>query len=375
MSSSSSPRRVLVVGAGVGGLTLAIALARRGVTVEVVDINPGRNVAGWGLSLTGPSLRALDVLALADECIAAGYGITAISNCGSNGEVRNVIPLPPLLGPKRPSQIGLGRPALYDILCEAALAAGVVISYGRTIDGLHDNGEIVRATVSDGSERFADVVVGADGVHSRVRSLLGIHGSSRYIGQMVWRALVPRPGWATSLHTFAGTGNNAGLVPIADDRAYVFLTENQAEPSPIPEDTLADGMRRLLAPFGGRVAEVRDLITDSALVVRRPVQVVMVEGPWHRGRTVIIGDAAHAPSPQLVSGAALAIEDGVLLAEELAAAANVEKALVAFTQRRLERCRLVVESSVRIADLGRTGRHAEADDVQQRCHRSMAAPA
>ncbi|MEU7629446.1 FAD-dependent monooxygenase [Nocardia sp. NPDC049220] len=375
MSSSSSPRRALLIGAGIGGLTLAIALARRGVTVEVIDISPSRAVAGWGLSLTGPSLRALDALALADECLAAGYGITAISNCDSNGEVRNVIPLPPLLGPNRPSQIGLSRPALYDILREAALAAGVVIHYDRTIDGLHDNGDTVRATLSDGSEHVADIVVGADGVHSRVRSLLGIPSGARYIGQMVWRALVPRPSWATSLHTFAGTGSNAGLVPIADDRAYVFLTENRADPTPIPENTLADGMRELLAPFSGRVAEVRELITDSAVVVRRPVHVVMIEGPWHRGRTVIIGDAAHAPSPQLVSGAALAIEDGVLLAEELTAAADVEKALSAFTQRRLERCRLVVESSIHIADLGRTGRHAEADAVQQRCHRAMAAPA
>ncbi|MFG3289211.1 FAD-dependent oxidoreductase [Streptomyces sp. NPDC048179] len=367
-------RQVLIVGGGIAGMTAAIALTGRGHTVEIVERNPDWSVTGWGLSLTGPSLRALQRLGLADACIGRGFGLTQISNCDSAGQARGVIDLPLLLGPDLPALAGLSRGALHEILREAALAGGAVLRTGMSVEALEESADGVTARLTDGTERRVDLVVGADGIRSTVRDLLGMPDQTVYTGQMVWRAIVPRPSWATTLHTFAGPVHNAGLIPISRDQAYAFVTENHADPAVLPQDELAERMRDLLSVFTGRVAEVAATIKDPDLVVRRPVHAGVVDGPWHRGRVVLIGDAAHAPSPQMVSGAALAIEDSLVLAEEAGLHDDVVTALDAFGRRRLERCRLVVETSVKVAELERDGHHAEAHRLQDRCHQVMAQP-
>ncbi|MFJ9381219.1 FAD-dependent monooxygenase [Streptomyces sp. NPDC101455] len=375
MNPRNGTYRVLIVGGGIAGLAAAIALSRRGDDVVVAELNTDWSVAGWGLSLTGPALRALDTLGLADVCAENGFGVSTVTNGDSAGETTGTIDMPRLLGPDRPAQAGLSRAVLHRILREEALARDVVLRTGVTVDRLVQSGDAVDVLLSDGSRRSADLVVGADGIRSRTRDLLGIPHELQYTGQMVWRAIVPRPSWATTLCTFAGPVHSGGLIPISRTQAYAFLTEDGVPPAPLPDDELANRMRELMSGFTGRVVAVREAITDPETVVRRPVQTCLVDGPWHRGRTVLIGDAAHAPSPQLVSGAALAIEDAVVLAEELHDGDDVEIALTAFGKRRLERSRLVVGASVRVAELVRDGHHAEAHQLQQRCHQALAEPA
>ena len=368
-------RRVLVVGGGIGGLTAAIALRRHGHAVEVVEVRDTWEVTGWGLSLTGPALRTLDTLGLADPLIALGSGITTIATCGADGEVLAEVDLPRLLGPGRPSQVGIARPELARMLRESATDAGAVLHTSSTIAALADRGDHALATLSDGTTREVDLVVVADGVASPTRALLGIDAARTYTGQMVWRAIVPRPGWADRLFTFFGPADNAGLIPISERSAYCFITENTPTADMVPDHELADRMRDLLRPFSGRVAEVRESITDPDNVVRRPVHTLIVKEPWHVGRAVLIGDAAHTPSPQLVSGAALAIEDAVVLAEELARTPDTARALDAFFLRRLDRARLVVEASVEIARLEQAGRQADVPGVLGRVHGALAASA
>ena len=133
-------------------------------------------------------------------------------------------------------------------------------------------------------------------------------------------------------------------------------------------------MRELLAGFGDRMDAVRKDITDPATIVRRQVEVHLADAPWSRGRVVLIGDAVHAPSPQLVTGAALAIEDGVILAEMLDEA-DVAGSLAAFSTRRYDRCRLVHEACVSISKLQLAGRTAEWTRVQAEAFAALAAPA
>lgn len=365
----------MIVGAGVAGLTVAIALARKGWRVDVAEINPQGATAGWGLCLTGPSLRALDALGLAEACLAGGYGMNVITHVDVNGRIADEVRLPRLLGAHRPAMVGIARPGLHRILSEEAGRSGAVVRNGLTVAAVDEEGDLARVRLSDGTVRTATLVVGADGIRSSVRSLVGLQTALDYHGQMAWRALVPRPAWVTGIHQFAGEVNTAGIVPISDHRAYVFLTENGVEPDALPDAELAPRLRQLLEVFPGRVAEIRPLVSGSESVVRRPVRTALLAGAWSRGNRVVIGDAAHAPAPQMASGAALAIEDGLVLAEELERHEQVRAGLEAFTARRAKRCRTLVETSVTIVGLEQARRHHEAYPLTDACHRQMAQPA
>ncbi|GGS14011.1 FAD-dependent oxidoreductase [Streptomyces aureoverticillatus] len=363
------------MGAGIAGTTAATALARAGWQVEIVEASPSRTTSGWGLCLTGPALRALDELGLADTCLAEGYGMSEITHVDIRGESAGEVRLPRLIGARRPAMVGIARPALHRVLHAAAERCGVVVHHGQTVTAVDQEGERVRVRLTDDTERQVALFVGADGIRSSARGLLGLRTSLAEHRQIVWRALVPRPSWGTGIHQFAGQPHTAGLVPLSDSRAYVFLTENGVEPSVLPDAELAPRLRQLLEPFPRRVAELGPLVSASASVVRRPLRTNLLQGGWHRGSGVVIGDAAHAPAPQMASGAALAIEDGIVLAKELGRHESVGAGLDAFVDRRARRCRTLVETSVTIAALEQARRHHEAHPLVDACHRLMAEPA
>lgn len=374
MDSYRGVRTALIVGAGVAGLTAATALARAGWRVEIVEVSPSRVTSGWGLCLTGPSLRALAELGLAEACLDEGHGMSVLTHVDVHGEPADQIQLRRLIGARRPAMVGIARPVLHRILYTEAERCGVVVRHGLTVAAVDQEGALVRVRLSDETERLAALVVGADGIRSSARGLLGLRTSLEYHGQMVWRALVQRPSWATGIHQFAGKVSTAGLVPLSDSRAYVFLTENGVEQGILPDAELAPRLERLLEPFPGRAAELAPLVSASGSVVRRPVQTHFLQGDWNRGSGVVIGDAAHAPAPQTASGAALAIEDGLVLAQELGRYEAVGTGLKAFVSRRAQRCRMLVETSVAIAGLEQAQRYNEAYPLVDACHRLMAEP-
>ncbi|MER5972318.1 FAD-dependent monooxygenase [Streptomyces sp. NPDC002055] len=375
MKSCRGARTAVIVGAGVAGLTAASALARRGWRAEIAEAAPATATSGWGLCLTGPALRALDELGLADRCLAEGYGMAGITHVDVNGESADRVQLPRLIGAERPAMAGMARPVLHRVLRETAERSGVVVHYGMTVAAVDQEQELVRVRFSDGTVRQFALLVGADGIRSSVRALLGLATSLDYHGQMVWRALVPRPPWATRIHQFAGEVDTAGLIPISGSQAYVFLTENGVGHSALPDAELAPRLQQLLGAFPGRVKEICPLVSASESVVRRPVRTALLAGAWNRGNGVVIGDAAHAPTPQMASGAALAIEDGLVLAHELACHESVGAGLESFVNRRARRCRTLVQTSVAIVGLEQAQRHHEAYPLVNACHQQMAEPA
>jgi len=129
------------------------------------------------------------------------------------------------------------------------------------------------------------MVIGADGVRSAVRGMLGLPGKPEYARHMVWRAMIPRSEWVTGINVFAGAGDvHAGVIPLSADSAYVFMTEHGVEPGALPEEELATRMRELMAEYTGKPAELRALITDPRNVVRRPAHVTLIGGGGPRRR-------------------------------------------------------------------------------------------
>jgi 2-polyprenyl-6-methoxyphenol hydroxylase-like FAD-dependent oxidoreductase len=340
--------RVLVVGGGIGGLSTAIALRARDVDVDIVEINPKWDVYGVGIIQPANAIRALDALGLAERAVAQGFAMKGSRFHTAAGQLLGEVPALDLLGPKYPPMNGITRPKLHSIFQDAVTASGADIRLGVTVERVDESGEVA---FSDDREADYDLVVGADGIHSRVRELVFPDAPApQYTGQIVWRYNVPRPEALETLDMFVGSNGKAGFVPLSPDLMYILYIEAvPLEEVRMPEQRLAEIFRDRLAEFGGPVAEVRDRdITDASKVVVRPVESLLVPKPWHRGRVVLVGDSAHATSPHVGQGGAMAMEDAVVLAEEVTAGDELAAALERYADRRYPRCREIWEISRQI---------------------------
>lgn len=353
---------ILIIGGGIGGLTSAIALRQRGFAVTVIEKDPGWSVYGVGIIQQGNALRAIDALGILDSYVDAGVGIDAIEVYAPDGAKLARIPSPRLL-PDRPAILGIGRPALHKVLGDAVIASGAEVRLGITAEAIHDDGAKVHVLCSEGSTASYDVVVGADGVYSQTRAMLFPEaGTPRFTGQSVWRYNLPRPAALDAVHVYNGP-TGVGLVPIGRDTMYLYATTPEPGNPRHPAEQLAALMRARVADCAPAIRALAETITDNEGVVYRPLEALLVEGPWHKGRAVLLGDAVHATTPHLGQGAGLAIEDSLVLAEELARHDSVEGALLAYRERRFERCAYIVGASLAICK-GQLGEGPSVDNAK-----------
>ena len=340
--------RVLVVGDGIASLSTTIALRKEGVEVDVVELNPKWDVYGVGIIQPGNAIRALDALGLAERAVEQGFAMQGSRFHTADGQLLGEVPAPPVLGERYPPMNGITRPRLHRIFQDAAKASGAEILLGETVDRIEEVDGGVEATLTNGSTGTYDLVVGADGINSLVRrTVIPDAPSPEYTGQVCWRHNFPKPADLVTLDAFVGSRGKTGLVPLASDLMYLFLIEAwPADDVAVPDEKLGETLRERLAEFGGPIRELRDTyITDESEVVYRPVEALLVPPPWYRGRVVLIGDAAHATSPHVGQGAAMSIEDAVVLSEEITAPGDLTAALDRFMERRFARCKRIWEIS------------------------------
>jgi len=351
-----SNKNALVVGGGIGGLSAAIGLRRQGIAVDLVELNRAWTVYHVGIIIQANVIRALKELGVADEAVAVGFPYSGFEIQNGHGQTLMREYGPKLAGEEYPTDLGMARPALHEVLTNAARLNGVDVRLGVTFDSLTDHGDAVEVSFTDGSRSRYDLVVGADGVYSKVRQTIFPDAPKPvFTGQGVWRYNLPRPADINHTVMMDGmgegiVGGKAGYVPLTPETMYILYVG--AEPGNPRHDAgkLAELFRERLAPFGGRIPEFAQQITDPEAVVYRPLEAVLVPPPWYRGRIVLIGDAAHATTPHLGQGAAQAIEDAVVLAELAGGTDDVPTFLERFMQRRFERTRFIWESSLQIGE-------------------------
>ncbi|WPN65712.1 FAD-dependent oxidoreductase [Pseudomonas sp. P9_35] len=343
--------KVLIVGGGIGGLCAAIALRRKGIVVDLVELKAQWTVYGVGIIQQSNVVREMAKLGVLDGYLDAAYAFEDLTINTTAGEQLARIPGQRLAGPEYPANVGISRLALHQVLSETTIALGASIRLGLSVETLEQVGEGVNVLFTDGSRGRYDLVVGADGLYSKMRGLLfGDQYPPRFTGQAVWRYNFPRAAGIDHLATFQGPAGNAGLVPLGRDQMYLFVTSHEPANPRMDAATLATRMRQRLSGFTGLIGELREQIIDSEQVVYKPLEVVFVSESWYRGRVVLIGDAVHATTPHLGQGAGMAIEDAVVLGEELGAGGSVEQQLERFMARRYERCKFISESSVLAGD-------------------------
>jgi 2-polyprenyl-6-methoxyphenol hydroxylase-like FAD-dependent oxidoreductase len=350
-------RHILVIGGGFAGMSAAIECARGGARVDLVEIDPDWRNYGAGISLGGAALRAFRRLGILEEFLTYGSASDGVKVCLPHGQQVAEIPTPRLAGPDVPGGGAIMRPVLSRILAAATRAAGVRVSLGCTVNELKQDAEGVDVRFSDGREGRYDAVIGADGLYSKTREMLfQAAPRPRYTGQAVWRAVVPRPPEIETATMWVGPQVKPGVNPVSKTEMYLFVTEPRPLNERIDPAQFLPLLRGLLEPFSAPVLrQVRDQLGEGSQIVFRPLEGLLLPPPWSRGRVVLIGDAVHATTPHLASGAGIGIEDAIVLAEELARHAEVPNAYAAFEARRWERCRMVVENSMRLGEIEVSG--------------------
>lgn len=341
------PRRVLVVGAGIGGLGAGAALAQRGAEVEIVEINPTHEVLGVGINQPANSLRALRAIGVLDECLEAGFQFDRARFCDASGDL--IVEVPSGLGGDVPANNALTRPDLQRILLAAVDRAGAKLHRGVTVSDLRQDGERVQVDFTEGGSGEFDLVVAFDGIKSAMRRrLFGPAYEPVFTGYGCWRVSFPRPAEVTCSYIFQGVDAKPGVIPLNESEMYMFLvTPEPGQPRHDPA-RFDDLVRERMAGFTGLPGELRDSIAGPEGIVYSPLSEVLLPLPWHQGRIAVLGDAAHACAPHITQGAGMALEDAVVLAGLLGTGMPVPRALSALGERRWPRCKLVQDVSHQI---------------------------
>ncbi len=374
---SRAIERTLIIGGGFSWMAAAIELRKHGIAVDLVEIDAGWRSYGAGISLGGATLRALRQLGILEEFLRLGHASDGVELQTPDGRPAASLPTPRLAGADVPGGGAVMRPVLAGILAAATRASGTRVRLGTTFTAIREDAAGVEVGFTDGTRERYDLVIGADGLNSKTRAALFPGAPApRYTGQAVWRAVLPRQPEVRTIMMWFGGAVKPGVNPVSASEMYLFITENRPVNHHVDPAEFPALMRGLLTGFGAPLLQrLRGMIDERSHIVFRPLEGLLMPQPWHRGRVVLIGDAVHATTPHLASGACIGIEDAIVLAEILGGAEDHGPALSAFGARRWERCRMVVENSLRLGELEIARTHTdEAARITGASLMALAAP-
>lgn len=335
--------RTTVIGAGIGGLAAALALLARGAEVRILEQADAIREVGAGIQISPNGLRVLEALHLGEAFRAISVPGAAVSLRDYRGREVTRLDLTGL--PESQSYRFVHRADLVDLLADAARARGVTVRLLQKVRGIAP-GAPVEITLCTGDSTDADLVIGADGLHSVVRPVLNGTAEPFFTGQVAWRAVVPNvvdhppearvhmgPGRHLVSYPLRG-GSVVNLVAVEERRGWVEEGWSQSDD--------AGNLRAAFAGFGGDVPALLGQVARPGLwgLFRHPVA-----RSWHGEGVALLGDAAHPTLPFLAQGANMAMEDAWVLADALAQGPDMVSGLQAYQQRRRDRVSRVIEAA------------------------------
>jgi FAD-dependent urate hydroxylase len=333
--------RVLVVGAGIAGLGAARALRQRGIVADVVERESALTHIGTGIYLPGNATRALRGLGLNSAVADRGSLIRRQLVCDHRGRLLADIDLASLWGEVGPC-IALHRADLNDVL--ASHGDPVPARMGLAVRRLIQHTDAVTVEFGDASADRYDLVLGADGIHSTVRQLAVGTCAVRPVGQLAWRFVTECPPEVTTWTVLLGRDVTFLAVPIGGGQVYCYCDTPSAGTSRLHADDAKRRLAELLTGFAPPVPAILDGFGPDGVVHVAPIEEVTLDR-WSRGSVLLLGDAAHATSPNMAEGAALALEDGLVLAECLATGHGIAETAAVFEARRRPRTQWVLDQT------------------------------
>jgi len=338
--------RILIVGGGIAGLSLATALHQRGFDAHLIERNTRWEPIGGGIAVQPNAMRVLHKLGIDSAVKRAGAIVRRWQFRAQWGEVLCDIELEPLWG-DADSFIGIERTKLHDALKSDAVSCRL----GAWVTSLSQDDHRVSVVFNDGTTGEYDLVVGADGIHSATREFVLGTIPPTYGGRMGWRSLAPictpQP---DSVQFWLGDGCFFGMCPVASG-TYGFASVTE----PRRYDTVKgrlDQLRRCFATFGAPVRDYLAALEYDEQIHCAPIEWLDVE-QWYCCRVVLIGDAAHASSPMMGQGGSMAMEDALVLAEILHSTPQLDASIDRFIVRRRPRVNWVRQQSRAVEEIFR----------------------
>jgi len=336
--------RVLIVGGGIGGLTLAAALQQRGIRFEVVERAAAWAPVGAGIVLGLNAMKVLGRVGLAGAVARRGLEVAIGRVTDAHARTISELDFCSL-----PNDLGrayaLHRAALHEALLTGVDAAAIRLN--TTVKAIEQGAAHVTVQFSDGTRGEFDAVIGADGIRSVIRWLTFGECPLDYSGYTCWRFVARGEFKNADTWEMWGRGRRFGVVPLGDGKVYCFTTLNAPQNDPTKRNIALAEFKQLFSDFGGPVPEMLASITSQDQLLWNDLEEICLE-TWVKGRVALLGDAAHAMTPNMGQGAAMAIEDAFVLAEELTAGGDISAALARYERRRRDRVDLVQTQSRRI---------------------------
>jgi 2-polyprenyl-6-methoxyphenol hydroxylase-like FAD-dependent oxidoreductase len=344
---------VLIQGAGIGGLTLAIALMQKGYTVRIVERASGLSEIGAGIWMAANPMQVFDRLGFAEKIMAAGWTVQRVTLQDYNGDILQASDLSAISKLFGFETVALHRSVLQRVLSEQLPSD--VVTFGTETKDLHQSTDAVSVLLTDGSRIHAKLVVGADGIHSQIRRLASLGGETRYSGSSSYRAMTKGASLLSAeldhdAYEIWGKGCRVGFSKINAHDYYWYMTF-ESDPdrsfSPLARRAHAQSLFRKFFPKWTPLLEN----TQSDEILQTDISDLKRLERWSSDRIGLIGDAAHATTPNLGQGGAMAVEDAYSLTDAVQAAGLNGKAFELYEKHRREKVDWTVSTSWNIGGI------------------------
>lgn len=339
-------KRITIIGGGIAGLTAAIAFQKAGYTPVIFEAAKTLKPVGAGLGLAANAIKAFDKLGIKDRVIERGRLLSSFTIKDEKGKTITYTD-----SLKTSCEYGLDnftihRAALHNVLL-SEIPSDRLYTDKRCVD-MDENEERIKLTFKDGSSHETDCLIVADGIHSPVRQKLVPGSTPRFAGYTCWRAVVDNSSLKIeNSYEIWGSKGRFGAVPLANEQLYWFATINSTANNARFKNFRLPDLQKWFASYPEEVKNILKQTSEEALIWS-DISDLKPLLRYAYCNTLLLGDAAHATTPNMAQGACQAIEDAAVLYDELLKGGELEFAFVRFEQRRLARTHFITNQSARI---------------------------
>lgn len=348
--------RIAISGGGIGGLTLAIALQRKGFDVKVYEFAPVLKPLGAGLVLAANAVKALVDIGIGDDVLDAGRVIRNLRIKSEQGIILSEVDSESVNARYGyVNNFAIHRAELHQVLINLLQPETIVTDKGINDFKQHDEGVIL--SFNDGTTVHADYLIACDGIHSTIRKKILPTSQPRYAGYTCWRAVIDNiPNGLNVEETTETWGRNGrfGIVPLTKTRVYWFACINTTPNDPVMRSFTTSDLLQRFKEFHQPIPEIIRLTRNDQLIWNDIIDIKPLKNFAFK-KVVLMGDAAHATTPNMGQGACMAIEDAAVLANCIASSKTVDQAFLDFESKRIARTTTIVNRSWQLGKVAQLG--------------------